>query len=341
MNPNQNLSDNDIENAGQPRQASPIAPVSTPPAGDYSHPIASEKPNKPYHKLKIILVVGLILAALIAALAIVLYVASSSTKPAQEAEQTETTEAIEPITAEETIENIAAYFKGQEKARSSITIPVKAKDKNFYTVIPDIADLKSIAGYMPADKSTAQRESIEKSLDYDKFTKKVFSEGDDDTNYLADFTRSDVVCQLSVDISEREEKGDWVEISCLDTEDYIAYADNQQPLVSAYTAVVSTAAQYGFIGKITTKDGALTGYKLVEIPASSVIDQRMSTNDNLALFYQSPDGLWHYFRDRNRDVLVECENYNSEALRKAYADQPCRDRSSGETEAVKYSGKRE
>ena len=341
MNPNQNLSDNDIENAGQPRQTQPITPVNTPPAGDYSHPIASEKPNKPYHKLKIILVIGLILAALIAALAIVLYVASSSTKPAQEAEQTETTEAIEPITAEETIENIAAYFKGQEKARSSITIPVKAKDKDFYTVIPDIENLKSIAGYIAASESKAQRESIEKSLDYDKFTKKLFSDGYEKTDYLADFTRDDVVCQLSVDVSKRDTDGDWVEIRCLDTKDYIEYADAQQPLVSAYSSVTSTAAQYGFVGKPVPKDGAISGYKLVEIPASSVTEQRLTTNDNLALFYQSPDKLWHYFRDRNKNVLVECENYSGEALRKAYVDQPCRERSSGEIKGVKYSGKRE
>ena len=68
--------------------------------------------------------------------------------------------------------------------------------------------------------SKQQRESIEKSLDYDKFVKKVFSEGDEKTAYLADFTRDDVVCQLSVDPAEHDTKGDWTELRCLDVSAY-------------------------------------------------------------------------------------------------------------------------
>ena len=339
MNPN--LSDNDIENAGHPAPIAPVTP-SAAPQTDYAHPLLdSAPPKKPYHALKLILIVGLAVAVAIAAIAVVLMVARSGTKPAAVTDETKKAEATQPLTADQTIKHISSYFKGKEKAKSSITIPVKAKDKDFYTVIPDIENLKSIAGYIAASESKAQRESIEKSLDYDKFTKKLFSDGDEKTDYLADFTRDDVVCQLSVDVSKRDTDGDWVEIRCLDTKDYIEYADAQQPLVSAYSSVTSTAAQYGFVGKPVPKDGAISGYKLVEIPASSVTEQRLTTNDNLALFYQSPDKLWHYFRDRNKNVLVECENYSGEALRKAYVDQPCRERSSGEIKGVKYSGKRE
>ena len=232
------------------------------------------------------------------------------------------------------------YFKGQEKAKTPLTIPIKVKGKNFYTVIPDVDILQSLAGYVPKEMSKQQRESIEKSLDYDKFVKKVFSEGDEKTAYLADFTRDDVVCQLSVDPAEHDTKGDWTDLRCWDVSAYTPYADAQQPLAKAYSAVTSTAAHYGFIGKPVPKDGALSGYKLVEIPVGAVTNQRMTTPDNLGMFYQMPDGLWYYFRDRNRDVYVECENFTGENQRRAYADQPCRRRSTGTIETVKYGGKR-
>lgn len=247
---------------------------------------------------------------------------------------------LDPLTAQQTIERTAVYFKGQEKAKTPLTIPIKVKGKNFYTVIPDVDILQSLAGYVSKEMSKQQRESIEKSLDYDKFVKKVFSEGDEKTAYLADFTRDDVVCQLSVDPAEHDTKGDWTELRCLDISAYTPYADAQQPLAKAYSAVTSTATHYGFIGKPVPKDGALSGYKLVEIPVGAVTNQRMTTPDNLGMFYQMPDGLWYYFRDRNRDVYVECENFTGENQRRAYADQPCRRRSTGTIETVKYGGKR-
>lgn len=338
MDPYKNLNDSDIENAGRP-----ALPTPQPLGGNYPNsnvPISQDKPKDPYKWFKAAIIIGILVSVAILAMAAVLYIAQSSVKKTDTTANNTQAEHIEPITAQQTIDHIAAYFKGKEKPRSAINIPVKANGEAFYTVIPDKTDLKSIAGFVDPEKSTAQRDSIEKSLVYDKFTRKVFLEGVNNTNYLADFTRDDVVCQLSVEVAERDTAGDWVEIRCLDTSDYSAYATAQKPLVSAYTSVVSTAAQYGFVGKPVSKNGAITGYKLVEITASSVTNQRMTTTDNLALFYQSPDGVWHYFRDRNKDILVECENYNSEALRRAYADQPCRERASGAIKTVTYSGKR-
>ncbi|MFC2316934.1 MAG: hypothetical protein ACFNNB_00105 [Candidatus Saccharimonas sp.] len=342
MNPQRNLNDSDIENAGHPGYVSPSANAAPKPLSDgkYAQPVPHQKGVRSFHALKVILISGLLLAAAIGVIAAVLLFAQSSTKRTANEQKKAGETKLDPLTAQQTIERTAVYFKGQEKAKTPLTIPIKVKGKNFYTVIPDVDILQSLAGYVPKEMSKQQRESIEKSLDYDKFVKKVFSEGDEKTAYLADFTRDDVVCQLSVDPAEHDTKGDWTELRCLDVSAYTPYADAQQPLAKAYSAVTSTAAHYGFIGKPMPKDGALSGYKLVEIPVGAVTNQRMTTPDNLGMFYQMPDGLWYYFRDRNRDVYVECENFTGENQRRAYADQPCRRRSTGTIETVKYGGKR-
>ena len=342
MNPQRNLNDSDIENAGHPGYVSPSANAAPKPLSDgkYAQPVPHQKGVRSFHALKVILISGLLLAAAIGVIAVVLLFAQSSTKRTANEQKKAGETKLDPLTAQQTIERTAVYFKGQEKAKTPLTIPIKVKGKNFYTVIPDVDILQSLAGYVSKEMSKQQRESIEKSLDYDKFVKKVFSEGDEKTAYLADFTRDDVVCQLSVDPAEHDTKGDWTELRCLDVSAYTPYADAQQPLAKAYSAVTSTAAHYGFIGKPMPKDGALSGYKLVEIPVGAVTNQRMTTPDNLGMFYQMPDGLWYYFRDRNRDVYVECENFTGENQRRAYADQPCRRRSTGTIETVKYGGKR-
>ena len=342
MNPQRNLNDSDIENAGHPGYVSPSANAAPKPLSDgkYAQPVPQQKGVRSFHVLKVILISGLLLAAAIGVIAVILLFAQSSTKRTTNEQKKAGETKLDPLTAQQTIERTAVYFKGQEKAKTPLTIPIKVKGKNFYTVIPDVDILQSLAGYVPKEMSKQQRESIEKSLDYDKFVKKVFSEGDEKTAYLADFTRDDVVCQLSVDPAEHDTKGDWTELRCLDVSAYTPYADAQQPLAKAYSAVTSTAAHYGFIGKPMPKDGALSGYKLVEIPVGAVTNQRMTTPDNLGMFYQMPDGLWYYFRDRNRDVYVECENFTGENQRRAYADQPCRRRSTGTIETVKYGGKR-
>ena len=342
MNPQRNLNDSDIENAGHPGYVSPSANAAPKPLSDgkYAQPVPHQKGVRSFHALKVILISGLLLAAALGVIAAVLLFAQSSTKRTANEQKKAGETKLDPLTAQQTIERTAVYFKGQEKAKTPLTIPIKVKGKNFYTVIPDVDILQSLAGYVPKEMSKQQRESIEKSLDYDKFVKKVFSEGDEKTAYLADFTRDDVVCQLSVDPAEHDTKGDWTELRCLDVSAYTPYADAQQPLAKAYSAVTSTAAHYGFIGKPMPKDGALSGYKLVEIPVGAVTNQRMTTPDNLGMFYQMPDGLWYYFRDRNRDVYVECENFTGENQRRAYADQPCRRRSTGTIETVKYGGKR-
>ena len=165
MNP---LNDNDIQYAGHPEQAPRPDPLVPEPQ--------RRPPRDPFRKFRLIMIGAGVAAVLVIVVAIVVMtLARSSTVKTDEKKKTDETK-VAHLTAAETIKHVNVYFKGKEKAKSSITTPVRVKGRKFYTVVPDLDQVQSLAGYVPKDKSTSQRESIEKNMDYDGFTRKVFSE---------------------------------------------------------------------------------------------------------------------------------------------------------------------
>ena len=303
---------------------------------DYNHPIL-DQPKKTYHPKRLItilaVIVGVSLLAVGGMLAASLLPAKQSTKPPSDTKTT-TTETPVAKTAKQVIDGVATYFSGTKKALTAIDVPVTAPGESFYTVIPDIKPLTSIAGEVAPDSSDQQLASVLKSVESNEFTKQVVHDGTKGTDYLANFTRSDVICQVAVTKPGDAKLNHWFEIRCLDMSQYSEYAKAQKPFVTLYTPTSTGSALVGFTGKPAPKASKTKGYQTLELPASTVIDQKLTTPGNLAMFYQTTDGLWHYFQDRSSSLLVECEKYNSNNLRYAYADQQCRRASTGKTEAV-------
>lgn len=317
----------------------PTPPGSLPPAQsqqhDYLHPI-QDGPKKTYHPKRMTLILSIIVAMCVLAVGVMVWYAFivQSVKPADDATKKSSSVTTDTLTAKKTIENVNVYFKGAEKAKTAIDRPVKAPGKNFYTVIPDVEPLTSLAGPIPADKSAKQIESIERSLDYDKFDRAVFSDGKGQNRYLADFVRTDVICQLDVTKPADPKAEHWFEVRCLDMSQYSDYANAQQTFANLYSPLTASTAQYGFVGKPAPRDGGTASYHLLEIPVSSVINDRLTANGHLALFYQTPDGLWFYFRDRDQGVVVECDHYTTDAQKYAYNGSDCRDPGAGTLEKV-------
>ena len=338
MHPNHDqptYSDNDIQNAGQPPEPKPLAP--TPVAHDYLHPI-QDKPKHAYHPKRMMIVLSSIVAVSLIAVAIMLIYALSPTQQNKKTNGSDQSNKSAPqkdtLTAKQTVKNVAIYFKGQEKPKSPISRPVMAPGKAFYTVIPDVPPLVGIAGPVSADKSDMQLESILKAMDYDKFAKKVREDGANNTNYLADLTRDDVICQVQV-IKQKDVNAEhWTELRCLDMGTYAEYAETQQPLATLYTPLTASSVQYGFVGKPMTKPSQTDGYTHAELPVSTVIDNTMTSSNRLALFYQSPDKLWRYFTDRDSNLTVECEQYDTPNLKTAYANETCRRVKTGASETI-------
>lgn len=291
---------------------------------DYFHPIVDQPKHTMSAKHVAVTLIAVLLVSLLAVgvmLAVALIPAKQlAQKPAAQKQSSTATRT--SLTAKQTIDHVKVYFKGTAAAKSPIMTPVMAPGKAFYTVIPDVAPLTSVAGEVTPDKSSAQLASIVKSMEYDTFKKREFQDGVNGTDYLADYTRDDTVCQVAV--TKPKDANHWFEVRCLDMVQYYDYATTQEPLTARYSSITSTASQYGFVGKPVTIPSKTAGYTLAEIPVSTVIDQRMSALNNRAMFYQSPDKLWHYVIDHTDGIVPECEQFTTIDLRTAYVGQRCR-----------------
>lgn len=294
-------------------------------APSYAHP-APDKPKRTYNPKRFKLILGIVVGVCILAVAIMLAVALLQPTGQQKVtpETPKPTIPEKTVSAKTAIDHVKEYFKGDQVARTPISLPVLSTNSDFYTVIPDTAPLVSVAGEVAPDKSEAQLNSIIHSLEGDGFTQRVSSNGANQTAYLADFTRKETYCEVSVAKPADTKANHWFEARCLDMATYVDYAAAQRPLVSQYTPLTATSVQYGFVGKPAPVASKTAGYKLAELEVSIVVDSRMTSTGKFAQFYQTPDGLWHYFKDRDASAAFECDQYATDDLRAAYVGVACR-----------------
>lgn len=342
MNPNQQQQTPPQDTP--PEQTPPPVPgaipeqQTPPPAqqGSYSQPIPDEK-KRVYHPKQFMLALSIFVAACLLGVVIMVLVTlmpESSTKNKTSPSDTKTDIVENPIPAELAISHVKEYFKGTETARTALMLPVQPPDTAYYTVIPDIKPLSSVAGAVPAAAAQAQLTSIVHSLEGDKFTPNVISDGTENTNYQAYFTREDTICEVDAIKTADPAANQWIEVKCLDMTTYIAYAKAQAPFTSLYTPLTSTSVQYGFVGKPDVKAGGVAGYQTVRLQVSSVINDHLATDGQYALFYKTLDGIWHYFSDQDNQVVISCNLYNNNDIKSAYAGQTCRVNSNGTTKLV-------
>ena len=85
------------------------------------------------------------------------------------------------------------------------------------------------------------------------------------------------------------------------------------------TANHTTVLTVADIGSLTQKDSATANYKTAEV----------SISDQMALFYRTPDGVWHFFVTTQQEM--QCSVYNTPDLKKAYLGDKCYTGSNGES----------
>lgn len=319
-------------------QQPPISPLpdSVPPLGDYTHPIP-DKPKSGYHPKRFMIALGVFVGLCIVGVGVMLAFAlmpASNTKPkTTTSKDTSKTSSDSTLTADTAIKHVKEYFKGAEVAKSPIMRPIKAPNTNYYTVVSDVAPLVSVAGEVAPDKSLAQIDSIVHSLDGDGFAKTIVTDGSGTANYQAYFVRKDVICEADLVKPADAKANQWIEAKCLDMSAYSTYASEQAGFVNIYTPLSATSVLYGFVGKPTVTDGSVAGYKRGKIQVSTVINDQMTTDGKFAIYYQTPDGIWHYFADQD-NVAIECEKYVTKDQQSAYSGTPCRSLKTGAVSTV-------
>ena len=297
---------------------------------------------------RLALILGVSALIVIVLTAVVVFIIAQPKHVEQPTQQpTQSNEPREKLTAKKVLARAKEYFKGTEAVKSSLSVPVKAKGQRFYSVATDPAATKSAAATLPKAEAVRNVTSLEHMLEYDQFTRTVVKDGEKDTEYLADFTRSnaDVTCQIkNTPVDPKKPETRFVEFKCLDDDDYTALAKQQLPLFNAYSPAASSSYDIGIVGTMSVHDSKLAGYKIAEIPVGSVLPHAY-TPLGIAMFYQLPDGRWNFFQVRQSETLV-CSVYKSRTgtkvdFRLIFQGLSCRDLEKGAVVTVEPPKKRE
>lgn len=304
-------------------------------------PQPPQTPIKTYHPKRVAVILSIVAAVIVLVAGVVIYMAvqpkKQTTAPVAVVQDDSLREA---LNAEEVIARINKTLQWTDSATTPLSIPIKVTGYSFYTVVSDTSFMQSRTATLTSTTAENDAGTIQTFLEDNQFKKTVAQENSADNSYVANFSRSDVVCQLtnvpkSTDTTDADKR--LIEIKCLDTSRYETLAKEQAVLYNAYSPASSVSYEIGLIGSSTIHDSKLAGYKLAEIAIGEISSQRI-TALGTAMFYQSSDGLWHYFQTRQNDML-SCDLYKSPStLRTIYEGEPCRDAKKGITVVEKPKG---
>lgn len=297
-------------------------PAPTPqPQGSYNHPVYDEKPAHPASRKTLIIAI-VAAATLLVLLVGALFLAAMTPKKVV-VTQTETVAPtkLAPLTAELTIKHVKSYYAGTATAKTSLSTPIRADGKSFYTVITDEKLVKSVAGAVPIKDASPLLSKLRKSLSTDKFNESVLNSGDANSNFLANYLRDDVVCQLLLDKSNPTSGTYWLEAKCLDMAQYNDLADAQNTLYDIYTPAHNLGSPVAFMGEVRVHPGSTAGYEVAEQDVATVIDGAKTQDQLTAQYYRGAGKAWTYFT--NQPLPIDCSLYSSEELKTIFQGTPC------------------
>ena len=109
-------------------------------------------------------------------------------------------------------------------------------------------------------------------------------------------------------------------VSCANISDYEKNAATVKPFYDAYFKADNNYFDNMMFTVPTIKDSKTAGYKTAHI---SLAAYGATVGGFAGLFYQTPDGTWHYFLGSQSELL--CTQYNTDDLKKAYLGEMCYD----------------
>lgn len=288
------------------------------------------QPKKiPKGRLPLVILGAVIVLAVVIGGATFFIMASSKKTADKSAEPTDSkpadpTEKPKQTTAIDTIAYLRNYFKGSGSAKTSLTTPVKTGNRAFYTVItdPKLVETTSISDTMPFEQVAENMVSLKRALDFYGYRETVINENQDNVNFLADYTREDVQCQIYAEKPADHNSPHYLEVKCLDTTQYDALAKEQEPFYRAYTEAAALGTPLILLGKAQINNSASAGYRLAEIQTGTLVENRFAEAGPIVKYYSGTDGIWRYFTNKT-EVLPCATYYKSPSLTAAYLNMPC------------------
>ncbi len=131
-----------------------------------------------------------------------------------------------------------------------------------------------------------------------------------------DYSSSSVYCELGKAPISGNQYG--ISVSCAEKKDYTTVAEKIKPLYDLYYAAQTTKPTKDvYLSDFTATSSTIQGYAHAEL---SITDNGQNYT---ALFYQTPDKNWHFFKTTQAQLL--CSDFNTQELRNAYLGISCTD----------------
>lgn len=278
------------------------------------------------HKTKVIIgfIVGVVGVILLGSVATALVMLRPKPKTAPQMELQAQTVKTDPATAADTIMRLQLYMNGTVgSASTAITRPVKAEGAGYYTVMAVASNVQNAAVTAPPAEIESKHAAAVKVFSYLGYVKSTPQANIPATDNQIDYVRPDVICQLTTHVPADGGNSRTLEAKCQDIGAYTELSKKQRPFYDAFTKVSASSGQVGFIGEPIITPSASAGYILAKLAYGTVANDQLLTTGDFALYYQTPDQLWHYFKTQQTSEIT-CDEYKTDELKFAYATYPCK-----------------
>ena len=318
-------SDNHITNS--PNTAPPLETPSTASSEETraSTALAAEKKKRRSRPLLVVLL-ALLIATLGGIATMAVYTLYFDTPAEKQELQSSGLKLEQKLTATSVVSVLQQNMTGTTVPEQAPNPPaIKIAGKTFYTQIQAANSLvASRSETVPSAQADVERANLVKLLKDRGFEENTLTPPGTETTYLGELTHKDVACTLQQTQTLNNSAADHlIGVACANMADYAQLAATQQPFMTAFGTDGSVSIQRVIaIGEPNVVTSATQGFQTAELPLMGYNDgSQPASNGFMALFYQTPDKVWHFFK--TAQGIVPCSEYNSAELKKAYVSNRC------------------
>lgn len=268
----------------------------------------------------LLLVILVVLAGAAAVLGYAYYFQKPSTTPAGSRDSKSST-----MTTEKALAAIRTAFPSKPSNDPTLQLPIKVAGYNYFTQI-DSSRAKGVEAAVPYTDSAIATAKIAKALKEKQFTESIVETGSGDSEYIAHYTNTDVVCSVTATKTANNPTGNHeVAAACANMNDYTSLARTQKPFYNVYpNKPTDSSTNILFVGEPTISPSQTAGYQTASLTTGGVLaDGTEATGSFIGMFYQTPDKKWHFFR--SAENTLPCSDYGMDDVKKAYVGTQCLD----------------
>jgi hypothetical protein len=218
--------------------------------------------------------------------------------------------------AEQVIQKFESSLRGGKVAEGSGSVLSAYQPQGQgYFVKPGAA--KTIEYTVKPDKIQKNYDKARRTLDRLNLEGKKTSNTQVGKTPSMYYENASVHCHLGV---QEIEKDYVLRVSCANMSAYTEAAKQIQVFYDLYAQNNPEAKTIQGIDVSSLKDSLSKGYKTAEI---TIVKDNTPEGAVNALYYQTSDGTWHYFKATLLEIY--CEEYNTPDIQKAFIGKPCYD----------------